>query len=362
MAHNPDHPPHRTGFPSLTGIRGLAAAIVFLNHIGYLIGATAIAGVWHALRPVSITGVICFFTLSGFLLSQPGSLRGGVRSFWRRRAARILPVYWFILILSAAYLLIRSTDDARLRPLNVLLNVVLLQSWSPRGQDASINLPSWSLSVELLFYIAIPLLLPSLARWFSRWPRASLVAVGILGAIGSLSLEFGWVNNTLPLAYFPIFLLGVHAAVTAKAHLPLQWAVAAAAIGVISYPILHNYLIPAFGFMFLIASLADRDRLGHPSWLAGRSWKRFGEWSYAFFLVHVLVIDAAGVALSSSPRSTVVGLGACVVAFVASWVLAAVIYRVVEEPMRLRLSRSPKPPTPTPTVSATTSESLTETG
>jgi peptidoglycan/LPS O-acetylase OafA/YrhL len=362
VANSPDHPPHRTGFPSLTGIRGLAAAIVFLNHVGYLIGATAIAGVWHALRPVSITGVICFFTLSGFLLSQPGSLRGGVRSFWRRRAARILPVYWLILILSAAYLLLRNTGDLRLRPLNVALNVALMQSWSARGQDASINLPSWSLSVELLFYLAIPLLLPTLARWFSRWPRASLVTLGILGAIGALSLEFGWVTNTLPLAYFPIFLLGVHAAVTAKAHLPLRWAVAAAAAGVVSYPILHNYLLPAFGFMFLIASLADRDRRGHPSWLAGRVWKRFGEWSYAFFLVHVLVIDAVGVALSSSPRSTTVGLAACAVAFVASSVLAAVIYRVVEEPMRLRLSHSPTPPPPTPTITETTTESLTETG
>ncbi len=180
----------------MTGIRGLAAGVVFLNHIGYLIGATSVAGVWRALRPVSITGVICFFTLSGFLLSQPGSLRGGVRSFWRRRAARILPVYWFVLILSATYLLIRNGDDARLRPLNAVLNVVLLQSWSPRGQEASINLPSWSLSVELLFYLAIPLLLPTLARWFGRWPRASLAAVAALGVVGSLSLEFGWVNNT----------------------------------------------------------------------------------------------------------------------------------------------------------------------
>jgi len=77
----------------------------------------------------------------------------------------------------------------------------------------------------------IPLVLPFLARWFSRWPRASLLVVGVLGALCSLSLEFGWVSNTLPLAYFPIFLLGVHAAVTAKAHLPLRWAVAAATVG-----------------------------------------------------------------------------------------------------------------------------------
>ncbi len=154
----------------------------------------------------------------------------------------------------------------------------------------------------------------------------------------------------------------MHAAVTAKAHLPLPWAVAAAAVGVVSYPILHNYLLPALGFMFLIASLADRDRLGHPSWLAGRTWKRFGEWSYAFFLVHVLVIDAVGVALSSSPRSTIEGLATCVLAFAGSWVLAALIYRLVEEPMRLRLSRSPAPPPPTPSVAATTTDSLTETG
>ena len=130
----------------------------------------------------------------------------------------------------------------------------------------------------------------------------------------------------------------------------------------ISHPILHNYLIPAAGFMFLIASLADRDRLGHPSWLAGRTWKRFGEWSYAFFLVHVLVIDAVGVALSSSPRGTLVALGSCVAAFVASWVLAALIDRVVEEPMRLRLSRSPKAPTtPTATTTSTPTQPVTGT-
>lgn len=324
--------------PSLTGIRGLAAAAVFLSHIGYLVGGTAAGDVWRAVRPVGIAGVLCFFVLSGYLLAQPSSLRGGGWSYLRRRLARIYPVYLLALVLTVLFLALRGTGGDLLDPGTVALNLVLGQSWPAAGQDLSISLPAWSLSVELLFYLVLPLVLPVASVWFWRAPRSSFALVLASAVVGGAALQYGWTGPTFPPAFLPVFLLGVHVAVTGARGPRPPVAVLLAVAGTVGYVLHPNVALAALGFTALVAGLAAADRAGRPL-LAAPAWHAFGVWSYAFFLLHTLVIDVVGVLLRGRPDGVLVGVGAAAVAFALSWVLAAGAYRYVEEPARLLLTQ-----------------------
>ncbi len=325
--------------PSLTGVRGIAAGAVFVDHLAYLLGATPLAPGWAAVRGIGIDAVLLFFVLSGFLLARPASLRGGAPVFLVRRAARIYPVYQLALVLGVVAVLLRNPASPLLDRGSLLANLLLVQSWDPAGSGVSISLPAWSLSIEALFYVAVPFTLRPATRLFRRAPSWSLAALTALAVLGGEALRQDWVWATFPPAYLPVFYLGVHAAVTGSTGLrsvPAAGALAlASAVGYLGF---SNLAVPALGFMVLVSSLAARDRRGAPV-LAGRGWQRAGVWSFAFFLVHIPVLQAIGALLPARPGTAVAGLGWSAVAFAVSWLLAAVVYRLWEEPGRRAVLR-----------------------
>ena len=87
-------------FPALDGVRAIAALMVVFFHYG---GPGFLQG-W--------LGVQIFFVLSGFLITtlllreQARDGRIDLREFYRRRAFRILPVYFVVLLVTAAGLLV----------------------------------------------------------------------------------------------------------------------------------------------------------------------------------------------------------------------------------------------------------------
>ena len=86
----------RPTLPSLTALRAAAALAVFGYHA---VGMLQFLGTGHTARTIGRllaagpTGVSFFFVLSGFVLPWSAGAAGSTRSFWRRRAARILPAY-----------------------------------------------------------------------------------------------------------------------------------------------------------------------------------------------------------------------------------------------------------------------------
>lgn len=158
-------------------------------------------------------GVTLFFALSGFLLYRvfaASLLRGGplpsVRGYLRNRALRIIPVYWVIL-LSTAYVLqvalVRDGAEIRSGPgygADLLLpSLAFLQNYDPATIITGIG-PAWTLCVEVVFYLLLPVL--ALAAWavarrtsrrsvkrlVALAPAALLLAVGLSGKAAAAQL------------------------------------------------------------------------------------------------------------------------------------------------------------------------------
>ena len=134
-------------------------------------GALERALVANAISTLS-AGLTLFFTLSGFLLYRPfaaaiarGTPRQSFPAYLQNRFLRIAPAYWVILLVTALVLgaaSVRTASGAlevgRLTdPLDFISSALLLQDYRPETMIIGIG-PAWSLAVEVVFYLALPLL------------------------------------------------------------------------------------------------------------------------------------------------------------------------------------------------------------
>lgn len=214
----------------LDGLRGLACLAVLTAHCwGHFAPDTTPAGAAQLLSQ----GLVVFFAMSGLLIYLPfvrdiagGERRVDVGHYARRRLARVYPAYLVIFlitnfVLQASYVT-NAVDSATpgtdrgsgmlTHPGPLLLNLGLLQTFFPRAIQTGIN-PSWSLTTELCFYVALPLLAIPLVRYargasrrafaIALVPAGFLIVVGLAGRawaehlyrgrpdLGAFSAEFG---------------------------------------------------------------------------------------------------------------------------------------------------------------------------
>ena len=158
---------------SLDFIRGIAIALVFLNHIENWVAPEvetlngALGWAYWKVKTFGSSGVDLFFILSGFLISgllfkelrQSGTIN--LKRFWLRRGMKIWPSYFFLLILLAIF---GTTSWLDMSSSTSFLKSILIHSLFLQNYTANPNGPTWSLAVEEHFYIFIPILLFLLAR------------------------------------------------------------------------------------------------------------------------------------------------------------------------------------------------------
>jgi peptidoglycan/LPS O-acetylase OafA/YrhL len=165
---------------NIDALRAVAALMVVCAHANYLNDATrAPAAEW---RHYLWSGVNLFFVLSGYLISRPfvASLLAGrpqprARAYAIRRALRILPAYWLVLL---AVLLL--TPPPGFRWSDLLAHLLLVHDIVP-GDAYTIHSVAWTLGIEAMFYVTVPLAALLIAR---RWPAvtARRLVLLILGA------------------------------------------------------------------------------------------------------------------------------------------------------------------------------------
>jgi peptidoglycan/LPS O-acetylase OafA/YrhL len=164
---------------SLTAVRFFAAIYVVLYHF-----SAHVIPFWNHIGS-GYLGVDLFFVLSGFILmynygERASSQSGFYRLFLTARIARIYPAFLLSLVLAApatiASALARHPPGEAWAKTAVagVATLSLLHAWVPRLAFVW-NFPSWSVSVEMFFYLSFPLLAVRLKRFSER--RSLLLAL-----------------------------------------------------------------------------------------------------------------------------------------------------------------------------------------
>jgi peptidoglycan/LPS O-acetylase OafA/YrhL len=391
-------PPGNPRFPLFDGVRGIAALGIVLIHASLATGANI--GTFYGPYIIRLEMVLTFFFItSGFLLYRPyvaGRLGVGraprLSSYARNRFLRIVPAYWLALTALAIYPGLGGFWTDHTWAYYAYLQV-LDRGWAFGG-----ILPAWSLSVEMSFYILLPLIAWLMLRASRGRTRrailrreavmvASLIAVGLGYRVLIRAVEGDdpqgteWMFLPAWIAHVAIGmgLAVVSAALVGRREHPwlvrlverragLFWLAAAVLYWVVAtriglsdrYPeptttvqwLTIHVLHALVGLAFVVPCVFGDHRTGLPRKVLGNrlvAW--FGTISYGVFLYHVtwmyhLKDSAVADIWSGAPM-----LGLTVATLIVSTACACVSYYVVERPLlRLKKTRmtEPTPPAPTP--------------
>jgi peptidoglycan/LPS O-acetylase OafA/YrhL len=288
--------------PSLTGLRWLAAFMVWGFHLSVVSPTSneALSWLFRAVKMGGI-GVSFFFVLSGFVLVWSYRPNDTTRAFLRRRFAKIYPNYAFALICA---LIVLAVTGEVIDKWSVLTNVLLINSWILHdGYPNAINPVAWTLCCEAFFYLSLPFVLPRLQRlsterlyvWLAVLPLAALLVNNAAreGLPSQAAPYFGF----FPPTRYQEFLVGVIVGVLVirgRWAGPRLWP--STALVVTTYTA-HSWVdisvVVPVAFAALIAAATTADLDGRWSPWRWRPIVVLGEVSYAFYLVHFLVLTTA---------------------------------------------------------------------
>jgi peptidoglycan/LPS O-acetylase OafA/YrhL len=187
---------------ALTGLRGVAATIVALAHFQQLLPGYADAPfMWH-------NAVDLFFCLSGFTLSYVYRRDGFQFSgYLLARIARIYPLYFFALVVAGGTVVLPLMVNPVTYPASaafsdLLLQLLMLNSWPVIGSGVHWSVTAWSISVEWFCYLLLfPFLL--FQNGPSSTPRRLLCIVVLSAASYSMFVHFFDGNLSTPELYVP---------------------------------------------------------------------------------------------------------------------------------------------------------------
>jgi peptidoglycan/LPS O-acetylase OafA/YrhL len=365
----PDAQPARARLDSLTGLRFVAALAVFADHAGLetvfrshtvnflLVGLTA---------SLAEAAVGFFFMLSGFVLTWSARPGDASTAFWRRRAAKILPNH---VITWTAGLLLLVASGTRFRLPDMIPSLLLVHSWIPsipviEGTDG----PNWSLACEALFYLSFPLAarlmgrIPADRLW--RWAAGAVAGIMVVPFVAlvlpyqptlfGLPLPFWrfWFTIFLPPVRLLDFVLGILLAriVISGRWRPvrLRWvigALAAAWLVSLALPVPFDFMLPFAGpLVLLLGTGASADITGRGSVFGRRWFVWLGEISFAFYLVHWLVLHFLHLALGGGAWGAPAAVAFVIAALALTLLLSAALYSFVERPVMRRWGRSRRAP------------------
>jgi len=211
---------HRPSIAVLTSLRGIAAALIVVHHMGLLMLPLRSTVIGNALEKCGILGMSTFFVLSGFVIHYNYADRlssqreRGALAFLFARFARLYPLYFAFIVLSylwnaqfASHL--GNQSLANIFAVSLPAYLAGMQSWFYAVINGSANLSisqeyannAWSISAEALLYLFfIPLALGMSFKSHSTRRGIALTLVGMIGRI--LIIKFAespiwhnWIEN-----------------------------------------------------------------------------------------------------------------------------------------------------------------------
>jgi len=374
--------------PEVESLRGIAILLVLFHHAdGLLTPKLAGGGVSVSLLRAFVaggqTGVSLFFVLSAFCLSMPFFRRAdeaaqfSLRTFYERRALRILPLYWTMVAIATLYYAGQTANLTNFATYALFLNS--FAGWAtPLPPFSNVW---WSLATEVQFYLLLPLLPFVLRSPFGRWIglAAAVLYLGwfvlfLQGSFPSESVVGEIALASSVLARGPIFLVGIAVAwiharhgdsvatwmrskrvlragggdllllsvLVAMACL-LQWQVGfgfwkAETRAYYVWHVAEGLLWGSMLFLLLAAPLRSRPLF------CNRLLNQAGLWSYSIYLIHLPLLVFSFIQLRhlSLPQFTTWtpwSFAAVALLSVLCFALAGCTYRWIEKPFLVRKAR-----------------------
>lgn len=200
--------------PGIEGLRAIAAMMVLVLHCAQITGA--LRELADPLRPFVLNlhaGVPVFFSLTAFLLYRPFAAaiildrpRPRPSTYLARRARRILPAYWVVLLyvgVGAGVAQLGGGYTGTLPAGTLVRDLLLVHQYHPDTFLTGI-VPAWSLSVEVAFYAALPGLawIAAQAATNATTPAgrilAALVPAAVMGCMGIVGKVLAAVVSPAP--------------------------------------------------------------------------------------------------------------------------------------------------------------------
>lgn len=341
---------------SMEGMRGFAVFLVFVVHFVTLAAPwiapnSAMSDVTDAIRKIGNTGVDLFFVLSGYLIY--GSLitrRQPFLAFMRRRVIRIYPTFCVVFAIYL-YLSFLRPSESRMPPnafdawIYTLQNLALLPGIFPITPFITV---AWSLSYEMLFYLAIPalILLLDLRARSAEWRIRFFLALG--AAILVACTVYG---GPLRLIMFIAGML-LHEALRSGKIVPPRNAFALLAlaggllVNAVPFTITSvgavKLTIVALSFFITCYSCFRGQSATLQRAFTWTPMRWLGNMSYSYYLVHGLTLKAAFVIVAKVMPPMAHGplfmAGLLPLMFAATLIPSGVLFILVERPFSLKVS------------------------
>ncbi len=348
----------RAAVVELQSLRGIAAIIVIIYHASLYFDYGYDAKFWMTVVLNAHAAVVSFFVLSGFvlilsLLRAPLSGRG-VAFFYVRRAFRIYPALWVACAAAVLYFLV--LDDGGLPAGATAWAGFTFAAWPISGSKLILSfaglkphlpVPIWSLAVELLASVAMPVIVWTMSR-------SVLAFAVLLAGLAMVSLQ-DLDRFVLVPAYLVVFAIGAGIALAvpywrgwaqrrgvvaggAVAGLALMWF--ARLFTGADFDVRYHQglatILEGCGAALLIGTIYVRPDRFRP--LAHRWATRLGDMSYSLYLLHLPVIGTlAMIGASLAPQGVAAHPGFATI-LLATGTLAATLplsawaFRHVEVP------------------------------
>jgi exopolysaccharide production protein ExoZ len=300
----------------LDALRAIAVALTFMMHFSWLYAsaffavdlesvqantAQPIEQLWVTVQYYSMYGVYFFFMISGLLIGRKwiGQNPPPFAPYVRDRAIRIFPAFWFALIMAG--ILAASQAATTFATANIIGNFTLLNWFAPHRYPPWL-IVSWSLQIEWMFYLTVPLIALLLKRVGSNYRLGTLWAVTLIVTIALKPLGDRY------FAYPAYFALGLSVAMypTWATHVAQKIRIAPFAMALIAMQLSYAFTeavgaaklgwhIGAFDwfallFMFIGGVIFLKIAFDPPPQITGSAMLHLGRISYSFYLWHLLVL------------------------------------------------------------------------
>lgn len=333
----------------LDALRGVAIALVIFHHVGLRFPRAPRSPIGDFLVATGWAGVDIFFAISGFLITSillRAFNRGALKSFYLKRAFRIVPLYLVALAAFLASSIVSGNDQQVVGRLWV--NLLFLTAWVIPfvGENGVPYTITWSVSVEEFAY----LLLGGIALFGHRRFRVTLCVIAALAllvramspallGVAPITMYYFAPGRIDAIAYGGLAALA--GPVFARRAAVAPWIpaiVTAGLIGLMSHwgredmrVVVAGYSVIGIASAWLVLCVAGLPQGRHA--LPTRALASLGLVSYFVYLFHEFVIAAVAMLL---PRGWDARLDCWVLALgvvLLTWAAARISWGVFELPL-----------------------------